>query len=154
MKNLIVYSSMYGTTERCARLLAEKLDGETVIADASAKDVPSPAEFDTVILGSSVKVGRVGKPMRKYLMQYGELLYQKRRAFFLCSGDTDRDYFALNFAEPLLSGSAGAEYFGGALDLDKLSWLLRKILNKIGVKESYDRIDPEKITALAAALNG
>ncbi len=51
MKNLIVYSTRKGSSEKLARMLADKIPGETILVNV--KDKPNVRGYDNVILGGA-----------------------------------------------------------------------------------------------------
>lgn len=109
MKTLIVYYSFEGNTRYAARLLAEKLDADTLEleperdyprgnaskyvfggAAASMSTAPKlkpylcePEKYDLVILGSPVWAGRAAPPLNTFLNSHN--LRQSRVATFACS---------------------------------------------------------------------
>ncbi len=54
MKNLILFTTKYGSVEKCSNLLKEQLDGETRIVNLKRDAVPNLQEFDNIILGGSI----------------------------------------------------------------------------------------------------
>ena len=58
MRTLIAYRTKYGTAAGCARMLAEKIGGDTALADlADARDV-NVREYDVVLVGGSIYGGK------------------------------------------------------------------------------------------------
>jgi flavodoxin len=121
MKVLIVYYSFEGNTRYAARLLAEKLDADTLELEPS-KDYPrgkaskyvfggaaaslsaapelkpyvcEPEKYDLVILGSPVWAGRTAPPLNTFLKSHD--LRQSRVAAFACSasGNAERLFATL-----------------------------------------------------------
>ena len=64
MKNLIVYATKHGTVKKCAEMLKVKLNGETVLANVN-EEVPDLDNFDNVILGGSIYIGKIQKRVIK-----------------------------------------------------------------------------------------
>ncbi|MDL2253043.1 hypothetical protein LJC49_03110 [Ruminococcaceae bacterium OttesenSCG-928-I18] len=86
MSTLIVYASKSGTAKECADILAQKLDHSQAYGAANA---PAPDEWDTVVLGSGVRMEKAYKPLLKYMTKHAETLKTKRVAIYLCNGDLD-----------------------------------------------------------------
>lgn len=84
MSTMIVYASKSGTAKECADILAKKLENCQIHEASSA---PSPEEWDTIVLGSGVHMGKAYKPLLKYMAKYGEALENKQIAIYLCNGD-------------------------------------------------------------------
>lgn len=155
MKHLILYSTMFGATEKCARLLARRLDGEVVVADVAAKALPDLSGFDSVVLGSSIKVGKIGKKMAAYVRRNGSELAKKRLGLFLCCGEAEGDceYLRTEFGEDLWSKARAKRHFGGELDMARVDGFTRFILKLAKKDQGYSRIDESAIESFAAAMN-
>ena len=119
MKILILYASRSGVTQRCAEQLAKQLEVryEVVVQDVQESAVlPLPTDFDVVVLGSSVRYGKVNKIVKKYIKQFVDQLNDMPCAVFLCCG------FPRNFEDYVdaqipksLHCSLGFHSFGGEL---------------------------------------
>lgn len=153
MKNLIIYSTMYGCTEKCSNLLKEKLNGETLVINAGSKNIPEPKDFDNIILGSSIKVGKIGKALSKYVNKYEDVLIQKKIALFVCGGDNENDYIRQNFSKSIYDNSVSKEFFGGEISMEKVGFITGLILKMVGKYESYSKIEMDKIEILAEKIN-
>ena len=138
MNILIVYASKTGVAQTCAQMLANKLMPRYSVTLRSVQDLPLPApdEFDVVVLGSSIRYGKVNKIFKRYIKQYAETLNSLPCAVFLCCG------FPRNFEEYVdtqipksLHCSLGFHSFGGELKPDKLKgfdkFLVKRIRNSI-----------------------
>ena len=164
IKILILYASKHGTTERCAETLADRLRGsnEIVLHDANKGLPPSPDGFDTVILGSSVRMGAVSKNIKKYIKQNMERLNEIPCAVFLCCGFPDEfdEYVDSQFSRKFIP-SYGFHCFGGELKPKNVKGferiLVKMIRNSItqhdfedsNYKTSLPEIIPEHISILA-----
>lgn len=83
MKTLIAYATKSGASRECAKLLADKL-ADCFLVDLS-KQVPDIASYDTVILGSGVRMGNIYKPMRGFIEKNRDALLAKKIAIYLCN---------------------------------------------------------------------
>lgn len=86
MNTIIIYSSKYGSTEDCAKSLKSGLSGSVTLADIN-KTNPETIKlenFDTIILGSSIYVGKISKKMRTFCNEKNDMLSRKRMGIFLC----------------------------------------------------------------------
>jgi len=119
MKTLIVYYSFEGNTRYAARLLAEKLEADTLELEP-VKDYPrgnaskyvfggvaaslstapklkpyacDPEKYDLVILGSPVWASRVAPPMNTFLKS-NDLRQSRVAAFACCAGGSTEQLFA------------------------------------------------------------
>ena len=60
MGTLILYATKSGATSECADLLAQKIK---CVADDLGKTVPDISSFETVIIGSGIRMGKIYKPV-------------------------------------------------------------------------------------------
>lgn len=125
MSTLIVYASKSGTAKECADILAQKLE------DCKAYEVsgaPAPDEWDTIVLGSGVRMGKAYKPLLKYMAKHAEALKTKRVAIYLCNGDLNTFAPSLEKSIPafLREHALAAVCLGGRAPFSKdtgLEWL-------------------------------
>lgn len=155
MKTLLVYASKSGCTEKCAGLVAEKLDGEVVVAKLGKDNVPPPGEFDAVVIGTFIRVGQGAKPVTEFLRQHMDTLLQKKVALFLCCANPAAVEAQMKnaFPEPLYSHAAAREHLGFAYNFHKMNFIERKMIQVIAkTKENTENINLENIERLTSAL--
>ncbi|MDF2632469.1 MAG: hypothetical protein K0Q85_1065, partial [Caproiciproducens sp.] len=102
MKILIAYAGKTGTTEKCAKRLCEKLTNATTV-DLNLQ-TPDIGQFDTVIVGGSIRMGQLHKKAKKFIEQNAVGLQTKKAAYFLCCGSegNSAELFSKNFPKELL----------------------------------------------------
>jgi menaquinone-dependent protoporphyrinogen IX oxidase len=90
-KTLVAYFSKGGASEEYAKVIAETLtaNGLAVEIRNLAHDIPDVTAFDTVVLGTGVRMGMVYRRWRKVLKQ--RALRDKRLFLFLSSGTAIED---------------------------------------------------------------
>ena len=88
MKTLIAYASKTGTSEKCARMLAERIPDAT-LCDL-CREKPDPNAYDQVIVGGGVRMGALHVDARQYLDGCKPILLQKRLGLFLCAGFAEK----------------------------------------------------------------
>lgn len=118
MKILIAYTSVHGTTARCAEMLAEALvgKGDITVVDMSKEAIPSPDGFDAVLLGSSVRFAKISKKLKGYIKAHMEVLNEKKCGIFLCCGIPDEfEAYAKEQMPRGFSAKLGISHFGGEL---------------------------------------
>lgn len=64
MKTLLLYATKSGAARECAELLAKELTDCTVCDLRHA--IPNPELFDTIIVGSGIRFGKIYKPAAKF----------------------------------------------------------------------------------------
>ncbi|MBN1892019.1 MAG: flavodoxin [Clostridiales bacterium] len=158
MKTIILYATKYGSTEKVANRIREKIPGETVMANISKRHVPDLSAFDTVIVGGPIYIGKTLKPLTTFINKNLGELKKKRLALFICAGAEDPAQ-----VEILLSALFPAELrdravytgtMGGEMNMNNVNPLMRFVLkNMIKVKEGYSRLSEENIESLVRAVS-
>lgn len=117
MKAVILYTTKTGTVQKCVQRLKDLLDADAI--DLSQHGCELSA-YDTVILGGSIRMGRVQKSLRRFMAANEAALTQKRLGLFLCSAFTDQtnmeSYFKANFPQSLRMHALICAGFGGELE--------------------------------------
>ena len=149
---LVVYGTRFGATTDTSEIMAEVLrqEGfEVRVVDAKKDKVQSINEFELVIVGSGIKMGRWTKEPEKFLRKFQKELSTKKVALFVCCGsanpltegeektkemeDAKRKYLedkAVQYNQnPIALG-----FFGGIYDFTKMSWILRKTMSGLKPK--------------------
>jgi len=173
-KALIVYGTRYGSTANTSEVIADILkleDFEVKVVDAKKEKVPSISDFDLIIVGSGIQMGKWTSEPEDFIKKHCKELSTKKLALFVsCGGaspfsegeqkikemdDAKKKYLEEKSVEynvkPLALG-----FFGGCYDFNKMSWFFKKTLSSIkpklegaGYKESkagfYDLRDLEAI---------
>ena len=70
----IAVASKTGTTMRCAIRLAGLLSDHSVEVCDLTREQPSPAGYDLVIVGGSIRLGRLHPAARRYIRSHQALL--------------------------------------------------------------------------------
>ena len=150
MSVLIAVASRHEATEK----IAEKL-GETIHASGFAVDVvrltdppksgcrPDPADYDAVVLGSAVYLGRWLAPARKFLAENKETL-TAQPVWTFSSGPIGQNH--VGDADAVAVSQISAEIapidsrvFGGKLDHDELGWGERALVKLIRAGDEDNR---------------
>ena len=180
-KALIVYGTRYGATANTSEVIADTLRQvgyEVRIVNAKKDKVQNISEFDLIIVGSGIQMGKWTKEPEEFLKKYQKELSNKKLALFVsCGGanplsegekkkkefdDAKRKYLEDKSVEykvnPVTLG-----FFGGCYDFNQMSWFFKKTLSAIkpklesaGYKESkagvYDLRDLEAIRSWTREL--
>ena len=177
-KALIIYGTRYGASAQTSEIVAETLrqEGfEVKVVDAKKEKVQSISEFDLIIVGSGIQMGKWTKEPEEFLKKYNNELSKKKVALFVSCGsanplsegeqktremdDAKKKYLEEKSDEyNVVPVSLG--FFGGCYDFNKMSWFFKKTLSSIrpklegaGYKESkagvYDLRDIESIRGWA-----
>ncbi|NIU83021.1 MAG: nitric oxide synthase [Candidatus Thorarchaeota archaeon] len=178
VKALIIYGTRNGATADTSELIAESLrqEGfEVKVINAKNEKIQSVDEYELVIVGSGIQMGRWTNESEKYLENFQQELSQRKLAIFVSSGaahplsegeektreiqDARTNYLEQKAAKynqkPIALG-----LFGGVYDFNKMSWILRRTMSSLkpqleeaGLKETepgrYDTRDFDAIHSWA-----
>jgi menaquinone-dependent protoporphyrinogen oxidase len=173
-KALIVFGTRYGTTANTSDVIADTLRQvgfEVKIVDAKKDKVQSISEFDLVIVGSGIQMGKWTKEPEEFLKKYQNDLSTKKVALFVSCGSAnplsegEQKNKEMNDAKRKYLEDKSVEYnvkpvalgfFGGCYEFNRMSWFFKKTLSSIkpklegaGYKESkagvYDLRDLDVI---------
>lgn len=141
MNTIIIYSSKYGCTTDCARYLKAGLSGSVTLTDIDNTNSISLENYDVVILGSSIYIGKISKIMQKFCKENADLLSKKRVGIFLCCAFPEQltEYLAANFPPTLLKNSVVIKDFGGEARIDKMKFIDKSIM-KAAIKGSHEKL--------------
>ncbi len=158
MKTLIAYATKYGTSETCAKLLADALQGEAELVNLAHGEAPSPAFYEAVIVGGSIYAGQLRKAVRKFCKKYKQQLLHVRFGCFLCEASAGeyKENLENNFDGELLAHASAKSCFGGEIQAEKLGAFDKLILGAIARRRaevSPPHIDKEKIRSFALAMS-
>ena len=139
MATLIVYISKYGSTEKCAQLLADKLVGDVELCNLRRTKQVDLALYDKVIVGGSIYMGRIQKAVKAFCEHHGKELIQKKLGLFICcmrDGDVAETELMTSFEPELLEHAITSDYFGGEFQMSKMNFIDRFIVKKVSKVES------------------
>jgi menaquinone-dependent protoporphyrinogen oxidase len=157
MKVFIGFRSKYGTTEACARALAERIKAETALADLRIRHTPDVHAFDVVLIGGSIYGGRIQREVTSFCERRGELLLKRKVGLFICclsQGEHAREQLQAAFPEWLAAHAFARSVFGGELRYDKLT-LLDKLLVRGLPRPPHgvSLLDTDAVAAMADLVN-
>ena len=123
MNILIIYASHGGVTKRCVDMLKGHLDEHhsVTLVNAREDELPSPEDYDVVVVGSSIRLGNMERRIRKYARVNMEKLKDMPFAVFFCCGRTKRfqEYVETQMPRKLVP-SLGYHLFGGELKPERV----------------------------------
>ncbi|MBN1798943.1 MAG: hypothetical protein JW822_10215 [Spirochaetales bacterium] len=150
MKTLIIYGTRKGCTKKCANILAKKINARVV--DIKKAYQINLSDYNTVIIGSSIRIGKIVKKLKNWTSKNQKDLLTKQIGFFICSGDTKQNYIEMNYPAQLVEHAFATAYFGGELNIEDFGAIMRFMLKKkAGVTESYNRLDDKVINSFTGS---
>jgi len=150
MKTLILFATKHGCTEKAAQALAQRLGNADVVNIADR--TPDLSAYNQVVIGSSIYVGQISKPLSQWLSQNVTALKQKRLGLFVCCGQAEKamEQLAAAFPGELVQAAAAKGYFG--YDFTRLSFGEKLICKAIGAPIGQSELRTAEIDSFAAAF--
>ena len=159
MKNLIVYSTKYGSGKEIAEILKKKIEGKTDAVDIKTHDNNELDSYDNIILGASIYAGRPLKEMNKYIKRNTDALLKKRLFLYISAGSLgnnkkDTEQLKSAYSEKLFNHSLHKDNLGYNLNFDKMNAIEKFLIKKIkGVDTNKKNISDENINKMADKIN-
>ena len=169
MKTLIIYGSNHGCAKKCAELLKENLKGEVDIVDIRKDITLDLNNYDKVVIGGSIYMGKIQKEIEEVCESYCDNLKEKKLGLFICCMNEENVEKQIkdNFPEKLILSAKVQGYFGGAFNFKDMNFFERFIIRKvfkslantndkfkgIDMKKFVDMIERENIENFAKAMN-
>lgn len=137
MRILIVYSTKHGTTEKCAKILKEKINGDVDLYNLKKTEDIKISNYDKIIIGGSIYVGQIQKEVKKFCSENLNKLMEKKVGLFICCMNEKSGEEQLNnsFPQELLANAVAKEVFGGEFRFTKMNFFERFIVKMISKKE-------------------
>ena len=142
MATVIIYATVHGSTEKAAKRLSKEL------ANADTFDINKESfnldEYDTVVIGSYVRMGMFDKTVRKFVLRYYPVLMQKKTALFMCSimSENEDKYWKNNYPPQLLEKSLKA-HFGCEFEKEKFHGFEKRIASSVTKRNDEKGIYPK-----------
>lgn len=133
MKTLIAYGSKYGTAEKCSKEIAKHITGQVDIVDLKANKEIKLADYDKVIIGSSIYAGGLRKEVKAFYEKNKEILKDKKVAVFIScmAKENPEQYITNNFDKDFVNKLIGKCCCGGEYQFSKMNFFERFIVKKI-----------------------
>ena len=154
MNTLILYATKYGAAREIAERISERIGGAT-LHDLAQTDIPALAEFDCVIIGSSVYAGSIRKEAKAFVAKNAGDLRNKKLGLFLSGMDKSgkKKVFDSNFPPDIVQSAKAASFLGGIFDPKKAGTAERLIMKAVTKQSAYmNNIDDGKIKQFAEAM--
>ena len=133
MKIAIVYSTVGGTTRECAELLKLELKNQDVELFEIGKSEPMIKDFDIVVIGCPIVMGRAHKSAGNYIKMHRDILKNTKTAYFICCGFVDcfEEYAEKCIPGELRESAIDVTCLGGSLDPARFKGLNRFIVKAV-----------------------
>lgn len=156
MNTLIVYATKHGCSEACAKMLSKELAGNVELFKLKAELTPDLIEYDRVIIGGSIHMGKIQKEVQVFCTRNMEMLLDKKIGLFVCGMLFEKADEELNnsFPKELLTRAMAKEFFGGEFKFNKMNFVDQLIVKKAAkINNDFSQILEENIKRFAALMN-
>ncbi len=157
MRTLIVYTTRHGTTESVAHYLADWLPGDVDLLNLTARPTQCElARYDTVVIGSSIHIGRIPARLSAFMDHHLDELLTKRIGLYLCCMNEASAETQFDDAFPLAlrRHAIACATVGGEFHFDRMTIAERLIVRAVsGVKENTSRVDYDAINRFARMIS-
>jgi len=157
MATLLVYMTSHGCTEKAAGLIRGFLPSKVDVVNLDSDEPPALDLYDTVVIGGSIRIGRIQKRLRRYCEKNQEVLLQKRYGLYICcmyEGEKATEQLRKNYPEPLVNHAAALGLFGGELDFDTMTSFEQMIIRDIiGIRVNVSIFKEEAVKEFVAPLS-
>lgn len=148
MKTLIVYGTKYGTTEKAANILKERIPGQVDVVNLRENSQPSIQDYDVILVGSAVYGGGVRKEVRRFFDHRKDELFKKPFGLFLAAGNTlevKRNY-VVYVGKDVFDQAGIREHIGFGFDFNKMNFFEKVITKKVAkVNKNIESINHQGI---------
>ena len=156
MRTIIIYSTKYGSAGNAAEMLKANMDGEVRVVNIMQEEIPSLDDYDNIILGGSIYIGKIQKRLSKFVDKNLPILMKKTIGLFICAGEKEEvriKELESAFPVELYHHAICKEIFGYEIHYDKLNFLEKKMAGAVlGHKQNHSELSEEKIKAFAKAM--
>ena len=157
MKKLIVFATRHGSVRNAVDILKEAAGSDTVVADLQRDSVPDPTDFDSVMIGGSIYMGKIQKEVMEFCSGFADSLKAKDLGVFICAGEENEEkrssVLKKNIPSQLLDHARAVGWFGHEVHMEDMG-ILEKLALRFakGVKESYSSLNEENIRDFASRM--
>lgn len=133
MKTAVIYCSKHGTVKKTTAYI-QKAIPDSEMMDLSTSREPDLQHFERIILGASVRLGQINRPMKTFIRQHEDLLLEKTLGLFLCCMQDDMEaqlQFENAFPESLREHATASVLPGGELIFSKMNMFEKIIIRKV-----------------------
>ena len=134
--------------------------GDVTLVDLEKQRAPGLADYDAVIVGGSIYMGRVQAKVSEFCAAHEGELQQKTLGLFLCCGlpQNLEESLSASFPETLRKHAKSVGCFGGELRTARMKpmhKLIAGMMQKVGSKSGIEppQANPQAVRDFAAAMN-
>ena len=155
MNTIVLFATKHGAAQEIANRIANRMDG-AIAHDLKQSNTPDIADFDCVVVGSSVYAGAIRKEAKAFLSQNANTLKNKKIGLFLSgmsSGEMQKA-FTENVPDDVLQSAKVKASLGGVFDPNKAGFMERVIMRIVTKQSGFvSTIDDKKIDEFVRGMD-
>lgn len=141
MSTLVIYATKHGSTEKCSKILADKLIGKVDLHNLKESKAPELTGYDKVVIGGSIYAGRLQKEVTEFCLKNLNIMKEKKVGLFICCmfANSIDEQLKSSFPKELLESAVVKEGFGGEMKFSEFNFFertLTKMVSKVVSKEN------------------
>lgn len=140
VKTIIIYGSKHNFTKDMAYELKERISADVV--DVKEKAKINFDEYDLVIVGTPIYMGRILKSISKFINQNLEVLKKKKSAFFITGIGEPKEMTGLFEAQvnhDVFEHASVIGHFGGELRPDNAQFIMKAIVKRMLQEAKFNK---------------
>ncbi|MBB6622094.1 flavodoxin domain-containing protein [Clostridium gasigenes] len=158
MKITIVYGTNYGTSEKVANILKDKLKGQVTLVNIKTSPNVDLSKIDKLIIGGSIKIGQIPKELKRWINNNLSEIIAKKPYLYMCAGEEDEEklkaIWKMNYPKKILESAVCKTFVGGEMDITKLNFFMKTLLKIVkGKLESSSNLKDDSIENLSNLIN-
>jgi menaquinone-dependent protoporphyrinogen oxidase len=156
MKTLICYAGKYSTAKKVADELAGLLGSQTKTHDLKYPLNVRIEDFDAVVIGGSVYMGKLNPLVNKFCIQHESIMLNKYIGVFICGLQEDKfkQIYESNIPQNIRTFVTSCKFVGGEIQFSRLNFLEKWIIRKVaGIHQDISKINHKSIQELADELS-
>ncbi len=115
-------------------MICNLIPGEVSLVNLESDEIPQLDDFQTIILGGSIRIGSIQKRMKKFCEKNLEELLKKKIGLYICcmfEGDTATGQLNGAYPEVLRDHATATGLFGGELEFGKMNVFEKMIIKQV-----------------------
>lgn len=163
MKILIAFASKYGSTRETSEFIKKLLEEKNHTVEVKDVSEVDNLNYDFVILGSSVKIGKILPEAKNFLKKFADDFTNVKSTFFIHCVSAKEESIEnqkeiKNFVDPVkevMKPVSEPGIFAGKVDYSKIAWIWKKMakVDKTGKMEEGDFRNWDEIKKWVNELN-
>lgn len=157
MRTLIVFSSKYGATQKCAESIKNGLKHDVSLVNLRNQTCSNIDDYDVILIGSAIYAGKIPKEISTFLNENKKELLTKKIGLFLCckeEGLKAQNYLKDNFPDWVYERAFIKEHLGHGINFKKMNFIEKVIIKSlIKIKESYLDLKHDNIERVINTVN-